>query len=116
MLGNYYNPSESEARPLSELNRYNKWTEDTFTLCTDFIYIARSLDNLPDVDSWPHDYDFRGFHFPDVPYDQFSATITTIYSVFVSILQDKERYSNLLCCRGHIAQQVLDIIQMVRHY
>ncbi|KAF8908514.1 kinase-like domain-containing protein [Gymnopilus junonius] len=89
----FCNEAESETRSVWELNR--------------------SLDNLPDAYSSPQDYDLRGFHFPDASYDHFTATMSVIYSVFVSILQDEERYANLLSCRGHTAQQILDIIQML---
>ncbi|KDR72752.1 hypothetical protein GALMADRAFT_143032 [Galerina marginata CBS 339.88] len=78
--------------------------------------LSRILDNNHDEILEPAEYDFRRFVFPEISYDHFNATISAIYSVFVSILQDKEQYANLLRYRGDTAQQLLDLIQMLLDY
>lgn len=45
--------------------------------------------------------------------DRFTAITSVIYSLFVSIFQDRHRYDALLSYRGDSAQQILDLLQMV---
>ncbi|KAJ3509913.1 hypothetical protein NLJ89_g4966 [Agrocybe chaxingu] len=50
------------------------------------------------------------------PHHDFDAMLSTIYSVVISILQDKFRYAALLSYQGDAAQQVLDLLQMLLDY
>ncbi|CAA7268614.1 unnamed protein product [Cyclocybe aegerita] len=50
------------------------------------------------------------------PYHDFDAMLSTIYSVVISILQDKFRYTALLSYQGDAAQLVLDLLQMLLDY
>ncbi|PPQ78259.1 hypothetical protein CVT25_011718 [Psilocybe cyanescens] len=48
--------------------------------------------------------------------DRFTAITSVIYSLFVSIFQDRHRYDALLSYRGDSAQQILDLLQMLLDY
>lgn len=76
--------------------------------------LSRLLDNLyieePLLDGY---CDFQDPYYRDISRNQFSATISAIYSVFVSILHDKEQSTVILSSRGDAAQKLLDLMQMV---
>ncbi|PPQ75400.1 hypothetical protein CVT26_015371 [Gymnopilus dilepis] len=110
-----YGPGVSCLAPALGLNKTPLFSDDLKSQSKSRWELNRSLDNLPNAQSWPQEVDMGHFYSQYAAHDSFTETMSVVFSLFMSVLQNKGRFDDLLSRRQE-AQEVVDVIQMLLDY